>query len=173
MIFVAHFILQMPFILDKNLLSYYRNDLQLSFTKPLMILVILNKMNCWSHSISMLNRASQNQIAIKYIRRPFGRSSLLKSLFFLLEKYESSLGLWSLDLHLWAHMGSNMTVLPELTQKILVQSITMGDFWGSTYVRYVLHKSYIDFTKKLSLHSMEISWFFYHKDFTWNQFWGI
>ena len=25
----------------------------------------------------------------------------------------------------------------------------------------------------LSYHSVEISWFFYHSDFTWNQFWGF
>ena len=24
-----------------------------------------------------------------------------------------------------------------------------------------------------TLHSVEISWFFYHADFTWNQFWGF
>ena len=27
--------------------------------------------------------------------------------------------------------------------------------------------------RRLKSHSVEISWFFYHLDFTWNQFWGF
>ena len=61
----------------------------------------------------------------------------------------------------------------ELKEKILHFIVLKGVKRRQTdvHIGYFLH--FVSRRNLILLHSVEISWFFYHSDFTWNQIWGF